>query len=44
MNNIDQNLSKVGFRNKYQKFRTFIEPNLSSFESDQRNVVNVLSI
>ena len=42
MNN--QKLSNVGFYNKNQKFRTFTDYNVSSFESDKQSVVNVRSI
>ena len=36
MNDINQKLSKVGFCNKNQKFSTFIDYNLSSFEYIER--------
>ena len=41
MNNMNQNLSKIGFCNINQKFRTYIDYNLSSLESGQPSEANV---
>ena len=41
MNNIKKKLSNIEFCNRNQKFRTFIDNNLSRFASDQQSVVNV---
>ena len=44
MNNTNQKLSKVRFFIRKKKFRTFIDYNLSSFESNQQSVENVCSV